>query len=98
MILAAHLLGKTERAPPKMSPLRRYYQRLVPKFPTEAAQMERIRAGLHLLTDDDLAEIRSDPGAEVAREIAHAELVRRAGLSAHERLAETVARARAAAC
>lgn len=76
----------------------RYYQRLTPKFPTEVRQMARIRAGLHLLTDDDLREIFADAGAEVAREIADAELERRAGLTAHDRIAETAARARAAAC
>lgn len=81
-----------------MSTIGRFHQRLTRKFPTEAAHMERIRAGLHLLTDDDLHEIRDDAGAEVAREIADAELERRAGLTAHDRIAETAARARAAAC
>ncbi|HMQ92484.1 MAG TPA: hypothetical protein PKA33_16055 [Amaricoccus sp.] len=80
-----------------MSTLARY-RRLTPKFPSEARQMERIRAGMHLLTNADLVEIRGDAGAEVAREIADTELQRRARLSAHERLAETAARARAAAC
>lgn len=79
-----------------MSLLGRYHQRLTPKYPTEAAQMTRIRAGLHLLTDQDLLGIRNDAGAEVAREIADSELERRAGLSAHDKLAEAVARVRAA--
>ncbi len=81
-----------------MSTLGRYYQRLTPKFPSEARQMARIRAGLHLLTDADLAEIRRDAGAEVARELADAELARRAGLSAHDRLAEIGAKVRDSAC
>lgn len=79
-----------------MSLLGRYHQRLTPKYPTEAAQMSRIRAGLHLLTNQDLLGIRNDAGAEVAREIADSELERRAGLTAHDRIAETAARARSA--
>lgn len=78
-----------------MSLLGRYHRRLAHKYPTEAAQMARIRAGLHLLTDQDLIAIRNDADAEVAREIADTELERRAGLSAYQRLAEVVARARA---
>lgn len=69
-----------------------------PKYPNEARQMARIAAGLHLLSDEDLLEIRNDADAEVAREIADRELDRRAGLSAHQRLVETAARARAAGC
>lgn len=79
-----------------MSLLGRYHRRLTAKYPSEAAQMARIRAGLHLLTDKDLLGIRNDPDAEVAREIADAELERRAGLTAHDRMAEAAARARAA--
>lgn len=81
-----------------MSLLGRYHQRLTPKYPTELAQMARLRAGLHLLADQDLLAIRNDPGAEVAREIADTELERRAGLTAHDRMAEAAARRRAEAC
>lgn len=74
------------------------YRRRTPKYPNEARQLARINAGLHLLSDHDLREILADTGAEVAREVADRELVRRAGLSAHEKLAEAVARTRAAGC
>lgn len=67
-----------------------------PKDKTEAAQVARLNAGIHLLSDDDLREIYSDWHAGVAREIASEELERRAGLSAHDRTAETAARARSA--
>lgn len=81
-----------------MSTIGRYYQRFTPRFPTEAAQMARIHAGLHLLTDADLHEIHDDAGAEVAREIADTELERRAGLTTHDRMAEAAAQRRAEAC
>ena len=82
-----------------MSLIGRHHQRLAPKYPSEERrQMARIRAGLHLLTDADLREIRDDADAEVAREIADSELERRSGLTAHDRMAEAAVRARSAAC
>lgn len=72
--------------------------RRFPKYPTERAQLARINLRQHLLTDDEVCKIADDPDSGIAREIAHAELERRAGLSAHERTTETVARRRAAAC
>lgn len=77
-------------------PLR--FRRKTPKYPSEARQLARINAGLHLLSDDDLREILADTGAEVAREVADTELKRRAGLSAHQKMAEIAARTRAAGC
>jgi hypothetical protein len=81
-----------------MNLLCRYHRRLTSKYPSEERQMSRIRAGLHLLTDQDLLGIRNDHDAEVAREIADTELERRAGLTAHDKMAEAAARRRAAAC
>lgn len=74
------------------------YARRVPEYPTEAAQLARINLRQHLLSDDELREIADDWDAGIARELAHTELERRAGLTAHDRIAETAARARAAAC
>lgn len=68
--------------------------RSTPKYPNEARQMARINAGLHLLTDADLLEIRNDTDAEIAREIADEELKRRASLTAHQRMAEATSRRR----
>lgn len=73
-------------------PLR--FRRKNPKYPSDARQLARINAGLHLLTDDDLREILADTDAEVAREVADTELKRRASLTAHQRLAEATSRRR----
>lgn len=69
-----------------------------PKYPTEQAQLARINMRQHILSDGEVREIANDPDSGIAREIAHAELERRAGLSAHERTAEAIARRRAEAC
>jgi hypothetical protein len=81
-----------------MSTPGRYYQRLTPKYPTEKAQVAKLNLRRHLLTDDEVQEIANDPDSGIAREMAHAELDRRAGLTAHERIAEAAARRRASAC
>jgi hypothetical protein len=70
------------------------YDRRTPKDPTESAQLARINLRQHLLTDDELREIAADWDAGIARELAHAEIDRRAKLTAHEHLRERIERTR----
>ena len=58
----------------------------------EKAALERLRRP-HALLDTELAEIARDPFAGIAREVADQELERRAGLTAHQRIAEAARRA-----
>lgn len=58
----------------------------------EAAALDRLRRP-HALLDTELAEIVRDPFAGIAREVADQELERRAGLTAHQRIAEASRRA-----
>ena len=62
-----------------------------PKRATEEAHVRRLRAP-HLLHDHELVEIRDDREAGYARELADLEIERRAGLSAHDRIRETIRR------
>lgn len=57
----------------------------------EAAALERLRRP-HAVLDNELAEIVRDPFAGIAREVADQELERRAGLTAHQRIAEAARR------
>lgn len=58
----------------------------------ETAALERL-CRPHVLLDTELAEIVRDPFAGIAREVADQELERRAGLTAHQRIAEAARRA-----